>query len=226
MAETGTSVAKQLNKALKGLGKAASDDDQSDGIVTDLDLSLLSGLSAVHPWIEDVASDRASDELVSLGISTDTDFFDHANTRAADYASQRSAELIKDIDESTRNMLRTKIADGLRSGAMRDDIIADIMDGDIFSEARATKIADYEVGVATGAGAQAGRDEAVKAGVELDKGWFCDENPCEDCQENQDAGWIPNDEEFPSGDMAEIAHNGCKCHTESRVKDDKEDDDE
>jgi hypothetical protein len=187
-----------------------------------LDLSLLSGLTAVHPWIEDVASDRATDELVSLGISSDTDFFDHANTRAADYAADRSATLVSDIDESTRNMLRSKIAAGLASGAMREDIIADIMDGDIFSEARATKIADYEVGVATGAGAQAGREEAIKAGVELDKGWFCDENPCDICLENQDAGWIPNDEEFPSGDMAEIAHNECKCHTESRVKDDKD----
>jgi hypothetical protein len=112
------------------------------------------------------------------------------------------------------------------SGAMREGIIADIMDGDIFDEARATRIADYEVGAATGAGAQAGREEAIKAGVELEKGWFCDENPCDDCQENQDAGWIANDEEFPSGDMAEIAHNGCHCHTESRLIDDKHEDDD
>jgi hypothetical protein len=56
--------------------------------------------------------------------------------------------------------------------------------------------------------------------------WVCDENPCEDCEANQDAGPIPNDEEFPSGDMAEIAHNGYKCHTESVVKDSKDDDDD
>ncbi len=62
-----------------------------DRIVNDLDLNLLSGLTAVHPWIEDISSDRATDELVSLGISKDSDFFDHANTRAADYAADRSA---------------------------------------------------------------------------------------------------------------------------------------
>ena len=197
---------------------------KSDGIVSDLDLeSRLSGLSAIHPWIEAVASDRAQDELVSLGIPGESDFFDHANTRAADYAKDRSAELVSQIDESTRDMLRRKIAAGLASGAMREEIIDSIMDlSDLFDEARATKIADYEVGAATGAGAQAGREEAIKAGVKLEKAWVCDSEPCPLCEENQDASPIPNDSEFPSGDMAEIAHNSCRCHTESVVEDDKE----
>jgi hypothetical protein len=43
-------------------------------------------------------------------------------------------------------MLRQEIANGLASGAMRQDIIDSVMDGDIFSEARATLIADTEVG--------------------------------------------------------------------------------
>jgi formyltetrahydrofolate synthetase len=46
------------------------------------------------------------------------------------------------------------------------------MNGDIFSESRATKIADYEVGAATGAGSQMGREETIKAGVELEKTRF------------------------------------------------------
>lgn len=219
MNETGRSVAKRLETALKRLGKASSD-DESDRIVSDLDLSLLSGLSAVHPWIEDVASDRAQDELVTLGISTDTDFFDHANTRAADYAADRSAALVSDIDDSTRNMLRSKIAAGLASGAMRDDIIADIMDGDTFSEKRATLIADTEVAMANGQGALAGYKEAKAAGVKLKKIWVCDSDPCPICEENQDAGEIEVEDEFPSGDDAETAHPGCLCHTESVVEDD------
>ena len=118
----------------------------------------------MHPWIEDVATDRAQDELLSLGIASESNFFDHANERAAAYAQDRSAELVSQIDESTRNMLRTKIAAGLASGAMREDIISDIMDGDIFDEDRATLIADTEVANANGQGALAGYKEAQNAG--------------------------------------------------------------
>jgi hypothetical protein len=226
LTKAGRSVAKQLKTALGKLAKADDSEDEADGIVRGLDLTTLGGLIGIESMLADTAWDRGSDVLLSLGISDQSDFFDHANDRAAAYAKKRAAELVTDIDDSTRDMLRTAIADGLEAGELREGIIDDIMASDIFSEARATKIADYEIGAATGAGAQAGREEAIKAGVDLEKGWFCDENPCEDCEENQNAGWIPNDEEFPSGDMTEIAHNGCKCHTESRVKDDDNDEGE
>jgi Phage Mu protein F like protein len=225
--ETGASVRKQLETALGKLVKADSPDDESDRIATGLELDLLSGLSAVHPWIEDVASDRAQDELVSLGISEQSDFFDHANTRAADYAKDRSAELIKDIDESTRNMLRSKIAAGLAAGDMREDIIDSIMDSDIFSEKRATLIADTEVAMANGQGALAGYKEAKAAGVKLKKQWICTDDPCDECQENEDIGDIDVEDSFPSGDDAEVCHPSCRCHTESVVEDDdKENDDD
>jgi len=229
LAKTGKSVGRQLKTALGKLAKADGDDSsdrQANDIASELNLNLMQGLTATAPWIEDVASDRAQDELLSLGIASDTDFFDHANTRAADYAADRSAEMVSQIDESTRNMLRSKIAEGLASGAMRNDIIADIMDGDIFSEARATLIADHEVAMASGAGAQTGRDEAVKAGVKLKKIWVCDDDPCPICVDNQDAGAIDNDDEFPSGDMTEVAHVNCECHTESIVEDDEKGDDD
>jgi hypothetical protein len=176
--------------------------------------------------LSDTASDRASDELLSLGISEESSFFDHANTRAAAYASGRSAELVKQIDESTRDMLRTKIAAGLEAGAMREDIIDEIMASDIFSEKRATLIADTEVAMANGQGALAGYKEAKAAGVKLKKIWVCDSDPCPICEENQDAGEIEIEAEFPSGDDAETAHVNCLCHTESVVDDDEKDSDD
>jgi hypothetical protein len=226
LAKAGRDVAKQLKTALGKLAKADEDDSsdkEADRIASALDLSAFGALDGSEWMLSDAAQDRAQGELLSLGISEESDFFDHANARAAAYAKDRAAELIKDIDESTRNMLRSKIVAGLESGAMREDIIADITDGDIFSEVRATRIADYEVAAANGAGAQTGREEAIKAGVKLEKAWVCDSNPCPICEENQDASPIPNDQEFPSGDMTEIAHNGCLCHTESVVEDDDDD---
>lgn len=219
MEKVGRSVGKQLKTALGKLAKANDSNDEADGIVNSLDLSLLTGLTAIHPWIEDVASDRAEDELISLGISTDSDFFDHANARAAAYAETRSAELVRNIDEATRDMLRSKIAAGLEAGAMREDIIDEILDSDIFSEKRATLIADTEVAMANGQGALAGYKEAKAAGVKLKKIWVCDSDPCPICEENQDAGEIEVEDEFPSGDDAETAHPGCLCHTESVVED-------
>lgn len=174
-----------------------------------------------------MAADRAGDELLSLGIAESSDFFDHANTRAAEYAADRSAELVTQIDESTRNMLRQKIAAGLASGAMRDDIIDSL--SEVFDEDRATLIADTEVANASGQGALAGYKEAKAAGVKLKKIWVTDDDPCEDCEENADAGAIDVDDEFPSGDDAEVAHPGCRCHTESVVEDEEagnDDDDE
>jgi hypothetical protein len=179
----------------------------------------------VESILADVASDRSGDVLLSLGISEDTDFFSHANTRAATYASERSAELVTNIDDSTRNMLRSKIAAGLESGAMREDIIDSIMDSDIFSEKRATLIADTEVAMANGQGALAGYKEAKAAGVKLKKIWVCTDDPCDECQENEDIGPIPVDSEFPSGDDAEVCHPACRCHTESVVEDDEAEND-
>jgi hypothetical protein len=133
---------------------------------------------------------------------------------------------VSQIDDSTRDMLCDKIAAGLASGAMREDIIDDIMDSDVFSEKRAALIADHEVAMADGAGAQTGRDEAIKAGVKLKKVWVCDDDPCPICEENQDAGAIDNDDALPSGDMAELAHVNCECHTESVVENDEHEDDD
>jgi hypothetical protein len=55
---------------------------------------------------------------------------------------------------------------------MRQGIIDSIMeDSDIFSEARATLIADTEVGMASGQSALAGYQEPKAAGVSLKKIW-------------------------------------------------------
>lgn len=195
-------------------------------MVDSLDLAAFGALSGVEWMLSDVATERAQDELLSLGISEESDFFDHANDRAAAYAQDRAAELVSDIDDSTRNMLRQKIAAGLAAGALREDIIEDIMDSDIFSEKRATLIADTEVAMANGQGALAGYKEAKAAGVKLKKVWIvAGDDCCDDCEENAEAGAIDVEDQFPSGDDAEIAHINCRCHTESVVEGKGEDDD-
>jgi len=109
---------------------------------------------------------------------------------------------------------------------MREDFIGSIMeDSEIFTEKRATLIADTEVANANGQGALAGYKEAKAAGVNLKKIWVCDSDPCPICVENQEAGASEVEDEFPSGDDAEIAHVSCERHTESVVTEGEGDED-
>jgi hypothetical protein len=49
-----------------------------------------------------------------------------------------------------------------------------------------------------------------------EKLWLTDGRPCEVCEENSIAGWIPIDKTFPSGDWEPLAHPNCKCSLEVR----------
>jgi hypothetical protein len=52
-----------------------------------------------------------------------------------------------------------------------------------------------------------------------EKLWLTDGKPCEVCEENAIAGWIPVDKPFPSGDWEPRAHPNCKCSLETRIAD-------
>lgn len=43
------------------------------------------------------------------------------------------------------------------------------------------------------------------------KGWYTASDPCDICQDNEDEGKIPMDQEFPSGDLFPPAHLNCLC---------------
>jgi hypothetical protein len=65
--------------------------------------------------------------------------------------------------------------------------------------------------------------EAIAAGIRkaitvtlYEKLWLTDGKPCEICEENSIAGWIPIDKTFPSGDWEPKAHPNCKCSLEVR----------
>jgi hypothetical protein len=120
--------------------------------------------------------------------------------------------------------VRDVIAYGLNEGLMRDDIIDMVIDQG-FGEDRATLIADHEVAIATGQGAEAGYREAKAAGVKIQKIWVTDDDPCEDCEANSDVE-IDIEDLFPSGDEDAPAHVNCRCHTESVVEDDNKEDDD
>lgn len=196
-------------------------------IVVDLDLSDLSDL--LGDEISDAATDAASDALEDVadvgGIEDLPDsIVDQVNERAVSAARDQAAELVTQIDDSTRQMLRDLIADGLEDNLGLDDVADSIVDAAAFSDERADLIANTEIADANSDGALEGyisaRDDL---GVDVKKAWLLGPNPCATCQENADAGPIDLDDDFPSGDDAPTAHPRCECSLVPVIGEDDDD---
>lgn len=107
------------------------------------------------------------------------------------------------------------------SGLLADP--TDIAEGDTLyrqrnSEPAAGTVSLFEKGMefATALEALAAGEES-KIDVEMhQKQWVTDADPCEDCEDNADEGWIDADDEFPSGDDEPPAHPNCKCALDIR----------
>ncbi len=203
---TAHSVKKQLEEKLK---KAETPEE----ISMELDLSALDELDdATKSEIAAIAAESGNIILGKMSISREN-LVNQVNQRSVDWAEKRSAELVTMIEESTRAALQRAISDGLSDNIGRDAIIEDIMgiDGNIFSEDRAALIANTEIGNANSQGSLQGLEAAEDAGVNVLKEWDATDEPCPICQDNEAAGAIPLDQDFPSGDSAPLAHPNCMC---------------
>lgn len=128
--------------------------------------------------------------------------------RAADWAETQAAQLVTGIDETTIDRIASAIAQGIEEqlgapGTGR--LIRAEMDD--MSTSRALTIASTEVNRAM---STATIEKLKDLEIEY-KQWILDADPCEICQENADAGPIPVDEDFPSGDDTTPAHPNCRC---------------
>ena len=133
-------------------------------------------------------------------------------TEATNFAARRAAEMIGQVSDTTRRVLRKEITDavGLHQGV---DLLADhIADTGLFSDARAEMIARTEISMAENEGTlEAGR-QAKAAGVPLRKQWVLADNPCPLCQEAAALGVIDLDRDFgAAGSSPPPLHPNCMC---------------
>lgn len=142
-----------------------------------------------------------------LGLSG---IFDQLNERAAAYAKKQAATLVTNIEETTRESLRALITKAFEDGLSPQQIADAIEESFSFSPARAeliarTELADNQMDAAL--------DTWRESGVVQKKQWILgsEHGVPDDCDLNADAGAIPVDESFPSGDDAPTAHPGCVC---------------
>ena len=120
---------------------------------------------------------------------------------------------LSSIDQTTQDQLwgiiSTGIEDGLTPYEIADTIQANI---DGISDYRANMITDTETANIMGS---ANLDFMTNNGVEYKQWVTAGNGPCDDCQSNEDAGEIPVDDSFPTGDDSEPAHPNCECYVDA-----------
>lgn len=179
--------------------------------------------SEFQDLLEIVAADGGARALQQIGID-DADITEQVNLRAVEYAQERAAEMIGmktegtavvtnpnaewSISEGTRELIRSDVTMALDEGWSTDRLAEALRTNYAFSDARAELIARTETADADVAGNLAAYAES---GVVQKKEWILGPDSCEICQVNAEAGPIPIDENFPSGDDAPTAHPNCTC---------------
>lgn len=198
--------------------------EEAQRIVAALDVSAIDKVVAgIQDNLEVVAQDGAAMALIQINYDAQ-DITNLLDEKALEYARTRGAELVgkKWIDgelvdnpdpewsiaENTREMLRGDIADAIEEGWSNDKLAGVIEENYGFSAERAETIARTETAFADSAGNMTAYQES---GLVSGKEWILgsEHDLDDDCNENAEAGVIPLDEDFPSGDQAAPAHPNC-----------------
>lgn len=159
-------------------------------------------IAAFRPEVEKMMLD-AADTMIDAGIGVDWSL---VAERAAEFASEYSYGLIKDITDQTRKVLQNAINDYIRTpGMTRADLEAQIAPW--FSEARAGRIAVTETTRAYAEGEKAAAAEAQNMGLNLIPHWHTrrDELVCPLC------GELDNKKGDELGGLMPPRHPGCRC---------------
>lgn len=222
-------MAAHLGKAALATLAKASDDPPSDWETWfDWDAIFAPMVDAVADPLTRTSADAAAigvsrlPQSVSAGISLQPGF---VNDYARDYAADRGAEMIGKryvdgelvdnpdakwrITDETREAVRKSIAQGIADGWTLDEFSTNLASDYAFSADRADVIGRTETRLADTRGQVAAWKES---GVVAKKEWLLSEDePCDDCVDNADAGAIDLDDVFPSGDDAPPLHPNCRC---------------
>lgn len=146
-----------------------------------------------------------------------------ASPEAMAYLRDYGARLVTKIDETTRGYIKTQIQKALEEGWSYGRTAKEITSRyEQFAmgwpqkhiQSRAHAIAVTEVGNAYCEGGLQVAQYLQFQGLPMEKRWLTAYDPCEKiCLPNEQAGWIPLDQPFPSGHMRTLGHPVCRCDT-------------
>lgn len=219
-------IADVLHK-LKGIVKADENQDQSTDIADDVDLTVLSAFAGPQALdlISQAAGDSGTQFLIEIGVAQSSDLFMQVNTRALAYAKANAAELVTQIDDTTRDEIREIIASSISEGLTYKQVSDKLQDMYAFSDVRSDMIARTEIADANNSGVIEGMRDLKRQGAKIKKAWNPDAGACPICVENGDAGFIDLEDDFPSGDPEPTAHPNCECNLISEIQDEDDEED-
>lgn len=178
----------------------------------------------ITPYLETDAVAGATEFLTDRGIAEDSDIWTKVLDQARQMARDRGAELVGKrvtdkgeivnnpnakwaITETTRANLRDLISKSVDEGWTTTELQHNILQSEDFSAARALTISRTESMYAY----NHGKHEAAKGTGQKFKQQIGSGDACEDCMANIEAGLIPIDEPFPSGDDCTPIHPNDRC---------------
>jgi hypothetical protein len=181
-------------------------------IAGQVDLDALGQANAeIEAGLLEVAKDAADDQGFASIVAVRVDL---VNDAAVAWAKERAADLITAdgkggaLISSTRDLIRTSIADAVESGASSRQLAAVLRDSFAFSKSRAMTIARTEI---AGAAAKGSMLLWINSGKVVGKRWLLGEKACIICQANAAQGVIPLMQAFISGHMTTPGHPNCVC---------------
>lgn len=148
-------------------------------------------------------------QMVSAGVD-----YTATQTRAAEAARKYAYDLVKGIDDTSRDAISKAIGSFVETPGMT---IGDIIDQLPYNSARAERIAVTETTRAYATGQRMAGEDLQKEfpGMKIIKTWFGnqDDRECEICF-SFDGKEIELDEEFGDGILEPPAHVNCRCWTQ------------
>ena len=202
----------QINRAASHVTKM-SKSAAEDRIMAILESYGFKDIDVLKGKLEDILADIAAkygdqalrDVLDGRDSGVTNEMMTLANDKAIAWAEKRSAELVTQIEESTREFIRKDVVNALENGYSTEQLTEDLIDNYAFSDARAEMIARTELAEAMIEGNLIGWRES---GVVEQKEWNVGDGCCEEC-EVYDGQAVDLDDDFPEGDPP--LHPNCRC---------------
>jgi hypothetical protein len=165
--------------------------------------------------------------LMPAGTINISPSFTLANPKAVEYINQHGADLVAQIDNTTKDQLRTIISHATEEGWSYSKTSKEIRSKfNSFSERkpqlhirnRAEGIAVTETGNAYEEASLMQAEGLQMAGLPMEKSWNTvgDDRVSDICAGNEAVGWIPLDSPFPSGHDRPLGHPYCRCNLQTR----------
>lgn len=210
LASAAKRISRELGEAAGVKEAAIAADAKTTRLLKELTFEELQDIAPdLAELLEDMTQEAGEVALAQVLAEITPDQLDQVNERAVDYAADRSATLIKDLEDSTRDMLRSDLISGIESGATNDEIAELLADNYGFSDERAETIARTE----TAAADVQGNLEGYKVSGVVDmKEWVTAQGDmCDECN-GLDGVKVGLDEDFPDdGGDGPPLHPNCRC---------------